>query len=593
MTSTTTSPDVAPALDMEYWSGIIESGSVDLPLAEIHRAELLPLLFRVKGKPYSLEDYPQFRVFYDKEYTTDFICMSARQCGKSLNLSNSEVLDTVQIPHFQILYVAPLQSQAQRFSTQYLTQSIRSCAFAQHLQSQALEGQLSDSKIVKAVFHNSFANGAGIQIGYAKTSADRLRGITVDCIDFDEIQDQIIDNIDIVKESLTTSDWKRCRYTGTAKTLDNTIESLWRQSSRCEWVMRCGCGYWNIPDDQEDCRCLRMVRATGMHCLKCGRRLDVAKGEWVPFAESKMDSFRGYHVSQVVVPANVNNSRRWNAIISKISSQPLTRIKNEILGISASTGARIISSDDIAKHSVLPTMAELQKVFKRNYVMTLSGVDWGGAEHTSFTVHVIVGVTRDGKVDVLYAKRYIGYDPDTRLKDIADAHRFYRCRMLVADYGMGFDQNVMLAQRFGIVVVQMQFTGNQKSLLRWSPKLRWPCWSISKHTALTYMFLAIKYGTFRFPSDPHFKYYTQDLLSPFEEVQDRGGVERRVFTRDPAMPDDFAMALCFVSIAAFKAIHGDVTRLIPENGFGVDDPVSGSPDVSTAADPRELLKSAT
>lgn len=585
------SPSTPTELE-EYLSGIVEDKATLDALRDTHRADLLPLLFRVKGKPYSLEDYPQFRIFYDKEYASDFICMSARQCGKSLNLSNSEVLDCIQIPHFQILYIAPLQSQAQRFSVQYLSQSIRSCPYAQFLQDAGLEGQLSDSKIIKAVFHNSFATGSGVQVGYAKTSADRLRGITVDRIDFDELQDQQYDNIPIVKESLTTSEWKVCRYTGTAKTLDNTIETFWRQSSRCEWVMKCDfCNHWNIPDDQDNCRCLRMVQADGMHCLRCGRRLNVRKGQWVPFSPDKMKSFRGYHISQVIVPANVENPHRWNEIIKKISTLPLTTIKNETLGISSSTGLRLITSDDITKYSCLPKMADLQTRLS-DYVMTFGGLDWGGAEQTSFTVHTIIGMTRDGQLHVLYARRYMGFDPDSRLADIARAHQFYGCTLLAADYGMGFDMNVMLIRRFGIPVVQMQFTGNQRSLLRWSPRLGYPCWTVDKVTALTTLFVAIKYGKFRFPCDEHFKLYTQDLLSPYEEVVDRGGIEKRQFVRDPAMPDDFAMALCFGSMAAFKAMYGDITELLPQHSFNPADALTGTPDVSTAMDPREMLKSA-
>jgi hypothetical protein len=315
----------------------------------------------------------------------------------------------------------------------------------------------------------------------------------------------------------------------------------------------------------------------------------VRKGEWVPFSPGKMDTFRGYHVSQVIIPANVENPKRWNAIIQKISTLPITTIKNEVLGISSSTGVRLITPDDIAKYSCLPTMSQLQKRLG-DYVMTFSGLDWGGAEMTSFTVHVVVGITRDGHCDVLYAKRYMGWDPDSRLADIAKAHRYYKCALMAADYGMGFDQNCMLVKRFGIPVVQMQFNSNQRSLMRWSPRLGYPCWCIDKVSALNYMFLAIKYGKFRFPSDPHFKNYTQDLLSPYEEVVDKGGIEKRQYTRDPAMPDDFAMALCFASIVAFKAMYGDVTKLVPSNAFNPEDSLEGIPDVDTSLDPREMLK---
>jgi len=562
-----------------------------------NRSELLPALFRVRGLPYSLQDYPQFRVFYARDYVSDLIIMSARQCGKSQNLSTSEVLDGIQIPHFQILYVAPLQSQTERYSHQVLLPALNSCELAKFLQ--ATDMKLSDSNIIKAVFHQSFATGSGIQLGYAKTSADRLRGITVDRIDFDEVQDQIADNIPIIKESLTTSTWKVCRYTGTAKTLDNTIERIWQQSSRCEWGMKCsGCNYHNIPDDQEDCRCLRMVQADGLHCLKCGKKLNPREGEWIAHSPGKMNTFRGYHISQTILPANTENPMRWNKIIDKLSTLDITTIKNEVLGISSSTGVRIITPDDIKRNSVLPSRKDiaakmLKKDPKFRYTYVFSGVDWGGAEQTSFTVHVIIGITRDGQIHVLYAKRYVGFDPDSRLADIARAHFHYGCDIMAADFGMGFDLNVMLIKRFGIKVIQMQFTSGQKKMMNWSPRQEYPCWCIDKLLALNSMFVAIKDNQYKFPGEEAFEVYTQDLLSPYEEVADRGGTERRQYTRDPALPDDFAMALCFASMAAYKAMYQDITALVPKGSYNPASSLTGAVSYDRDLDPREVLNSGT
>lgn len=593
------SNDTPKDVDVLGIENIVNSPEVISELKGIgNRSDMLPALFRVRGKPYTLEDYPQFRTFYDREYVGDQIFMTARQSGKSQNTVISEVMDCIQIPHFQILYVAPLQSQTQRFSSQLLTPAIRSCLVAEYLQ--ATDNKLSDSAIVKAVFHQSFANGSGIQLGYAKTSADRLRGITVDRIDFDELQDQVIDNIPIIKESLTTSDWKVCRYTGTAKTLDNTIERTWQQSSRCEWVMKCeSCNYHNIPDDQEDCRCLRMIQVDGMHCLKCGALLNVRNGEWVAAHPDRHNTFRGYHISQVILPANVENRMRWNAIIDKIARLDITTIKNEVLGISSSTGVRIITPEDIKRNSLLPNMENIRyrmSTRELRYAYIVSGVDWGGAERVSFTVHTIIGVTGSGKIHVLYARRYVGYDPDTRLANIARAHNHYGAHFMAADFGMGFDLNVMLIRRFGIRLVQMQFSGNQRGLMHYSPRQGYPCWSVDKLTALNTMFIAIRSDRFIFPEagpPPNgFDLFTQDLLSPYEEVVDKGYTEKRQYTRDPAVPDDFAMALCYASTAAYYVMYnGDITKLIPDDGLGYQEIGPASFDFGTPIDPKDVLNS--
>lgn len=403
----------------------VDSPDVTDSIRKVPRAEFLPYLFRLRGKPYSLKDRELFNVMYDNEYVPETVFMSARQLGKSLNLSRSEVLDAISVPELQLLYVAPLQSQTQRYSTLYLNEAIQSCELARQLQAKSLEGMLSDSKIVTQIGHQSFANGSGIQLTYAKTSPDRARGIFADRIDFDEIQDQLVDNIPIIAESLTASKWGIRKYTGTAKTIDNTIEHFWQLSSKCEWVMKCEhCGAWNIPNMEG--RILDMIQADGVHCVYCGGRLNTRLGEWVPEHPDRMHDFRGYHVPQIVMPAIAEDPESWSKIVRKVLRQPLSIFLQESLGISHSVGSRLITEADIRKQCVLPSTEEL-KQWKKRYAHVVAGVDWGGAEQSSFTVLVVVGIRSDGRIDVLWAKRYIGFDPDDQFIDIAQTFRFYGC----------------------------------------------------------------------------------------------------------------------------------------------------------------------
>ena len=548
------------------------------------RADLLPHLFKIRGQPYSLTDYPQFKSMYGRQYVPDTIYMCGRQTGKSLNLSRSEVLDMLTIPHLQILYVAPLQQQTQRYSTLYMTEAIQSCDVARALQATDMENAQADGKIIKAVHHQAFANGSGIQLTYAKTSSDRARGIYADRIDFDEIQDQLTDNIPIVSESLTASKWGIRRFTGTAKTTDNTIENLWQQSSQSEWAMRCGCTFWNFPT--EEGRVLDMLQADGIHCVKCGARLNVRDGEWVPAWPDRVDDFLGYHIPQVVVPALVDNPHNWSKITRKLLRLPLPIIMQEVLGISHSLGSRVISQRDIDRQSSLPSVAELQNKL-RDYTCTVSGVDWGGAEQSSFTVHTIIGLRRDGKIDVLWARRFIGFNPDEMLSEIARAHKFYKCQMMAADYGMGFDKNVMLEQRFNVSVIQIMYV-RQNKLLSYSPTQGQHRWTVDKTTALEILFLAIKYNRIFFPPQGEFKLYTDDLLSPYEEVSESGGFTYRHFVRNPARPDDFCHALNFACMLAMKISGAGFVDLVPKGAFNSEASRSGAPSV-VDVDPIDVM----
>lgn len=374
----------------------------------------------------SLDKHIQFNSMFSDEYAPDTLFMTGRQVGKSMSLSRIEVLDAIRTPELQLLYVAPLQSQSYRYSTLYLKEAINSCELASMMQMKALEGQWSDSMILKAVGHQSFANGAGIQLTYAKTSPDRARGIFADCIDFDEVQDQLTDNIPIISQSTKQSKWGTRRFTGTAKTSDNTIEGLWQNSSKCEWAMKCDhCGAWNIPN--MDGRVMDMIQADGLHCVECGGKLNVRNGEWVPEIPGRMLTFRGYHIPQIILPFHAENMNNWGRIVRDVLSLPLPIIMQEILGISCSQGQRLIDQRIIDRQSDLPSMLQMQKELHR-YAFTVGGLDWGGAEQVSFTVHTILGVCLDGSIEVLWARRYQGFDPDEVLAEVAKTHYYYGCR---------------------------------------------------------------------------------------------------------------------------------------------------------------------
>jgi hypothetical protein len=327
-------------------------------LKDIDRHLLLPSMFKIRGQPYSIKDYPQFEPLYAKEAPANIVYLCGRQIAKSTNLSRSEVMDMVQIPNFQILYVAPLQAQSNRYSALYLHEAMSTCQTAQLLQSP--DPALGEGPVIKSVGHKALVNGAGIQLMYAKTSADRARGITCDRIDYDEIQDQLVDVIPVVAESITNSDWQLQRFTGTAKTTDSAAEYYWQMSSQAEWVVRClGCNYWNMPTKDGDA--LNMISVDGPVCAKCGKLLDTHCGELVHARPDLKNEWFGVHIPQIVVPAITKSPVKWAKLIQKVSTYPETLIFNEILGISYDAGARLITMEDVKRQCILGTFEELKQ----------------------------------------------------------------------------------------------------------------------------------------------------------------------------------------------------------------------------------------
>lgn len=552
-----------------------KSPEVIASLESMNRWDLLPMLFRMKGKPFSLKNREQFSVLFSKEMTRETIVLSGRQLGKSSSLSRSEIFNLLSIPEFQMLYVAPLQEQTRRYSDLYINEAIQSCPLAQSLQAKNMAGVLSDAKIISATGHKTFANGSGLQLTYAKTSADRARGIMADMIDFDEIQDQSGETLPIIQESLTSSERYGCsRYTGTAKVVENLIEAKWQQSSQCEWVMKCShCSYHNIPN--LDGKVLNMIQADGMHCIHCGKKLNVVEGQWIPAYPNRMKSFRGYHIPQVICPFIVNNRNNWDKLLHKLMNGVLATFIQENLGISYSVGQRLLTMQHIRRQCMLPSTKWLQEEIKRNpsrYSFIVAGIDWGGAELSSFTVITVIGIRPNGRIDTLWARRYRGFDPDEQMTDIAKICRYYGCVAVAADAGMGLDKNQILAKRFGLPIVQMQYTRQLKLFGKNQSRGRTnvvQCWTIDKVMALDVLFLAIRNRRIFFPNEEVFiETYCPDLLSPYESTTEVGGLTHRLYLRNEAQPDDFCHALCFASMLAMKLLGMAVDDMIPEEAFG-------------------------
>jgi len=559
----------AELIDFSRSSEVIEG------LRKMNRWDLLPHLFRVKGQPFSLKGREQFSVLFDNELVRETIVMSGRQEGKSMSLSRSEIFNLLSIPNFQMLYVAPLQEQTRRYSDLYINEAIQSCPLAQRLQQSDMTGVLSDAKILRATFHQSFANGSGIQLTYAKSSGDRVRGVQSDGIDFDEIQDQSGEVIPIIQESLTASDkFGYSRYTGTAKVTENLIEAKWQKSSQCEWVMKCsGCGYYNIPT--LDGKVLQMIQADGMHCVHCSKKLNVREGQWIAAYPSRMKSFRGYHIPQVVCPFIVENRNNWDKLLHKLMTGVLATFIQENLGISYSVGQRLLTMQHIRRQCTLPNTKRLQELVKANpgrYSFIVAGIDWGGAELTSFTVITVIGIRPNGRIDVLWARRYRGFDPDEQMTDIAKICRFYGVTAVAADAGMGLDKNQILAKRFSLPIVQMQYTRQLKLFGRNQSRGRTnvvQCWTIDKVMALDVLFLAIRNGRIFFPNEEGFiTVHLPDLLSPYESTTEVGGLTHRLYLRSESQPDDFCHALCFACMMAMKLMGMAVDDMIPESAFG-------------------------
>ena len=257
-------------------------------------AAALPL-FRVKGKPFTLEDHFFFKPLFRIDFPRRGVYKCARQVGKTLNMSASKLTRSLAIPYYNTLFVCPRFEQIKRISNSYVKPLVISSP---------VRDLLIDTKLIRdqSVLQRTFRNGSTHFYSFAFLDAERIRSIAANEIAIDEVQDIIWDHIPVIAETLSGSKrWRQQLFTGTPKTLDNTIEKLWRQSSMGEWVIKCtACNHWNIACVEHDL--IKMIGKRTICCAKCERPIEPREGGWAFSFEERNSTFVGYHIPQIVHP---------------------------------------------------------------------------------------------------------------------------------------------------------------------------------------------------------------------------------------------------------------------------------------------------
>ena len=89
------------------------------------------------------------------------------------------------------------------------------------------------------VMHYRFANRSELFVRAAFRTADAAHGISADELFIDEFQDISDGDLPVLQETLSHSKLGQIIITGTPKLIDNHLESVFRQSTACEWQVPC------------------------------------------------------------------------------------------------------------------------------------------------------------------------------------------------------------------------------------------------------------------------------------------------------------------------------------------------------------------
>lgn len=532
------------------------------PILKLKKSQLARAVLQLKGKPLDLDEYKPFEMIYDTSPQESLI-KAGRQIGKSVSLGGMTITESIIRQFFNTLYIAPLSSQTSRFSTAYLDPFLYSPIIRKHFVNAADK---------KNVFEKSLNNGSRIYLSYAETEgdADRVRGASADQMFLDEIQDISQEAIPILRETLSASDHAFVRYTGTAKTENNTLEINWRRSNMLEWVVKCNhCGKHTIPNDFDMCMKI-MANPEGPGCVHCGKVLNMKEGMWVA-AKPHIKDFYGFHVPQMSIPARCK-PKKWKELRAKAfgteggRGYSSAKLANEVFGLASGVGGRILSMKE-AMACCNPERTKFDDGFpmdNRGIVCTTLGVDWSvSGSHKSYTVITVLGYDFNGKCYVLFTERLNGVDILEQVRRVEYLFAKFKCTQLGSDRGVGVLQGQLMKQDLGDDKVNMINYVASKTQLRWDKEGLY--FAADRTMNIDTTVLRAKMGRDRFetPAWAIMSEYWQDALNVFEEETNAG---RRVYRKDEDLTDDWLHSVTFANIA-YMIVRGDFSY-IEENATG-------------------------
>ena len=494
---------------------------------QLTRSQLCESCFYLNGYPFSLNDYPFLRAIYNLR-ADNLVLQFSRQTAKSTTLANILISNSLLIPYFHSLYVAPSSDQAKIFSHDRIKPVLEESPF--------IKKHYLSAKLMQNVFSKILTNGSRLFIRYGtKHTAFRLRGISADINCFDETQDIDSEIIPIIQETMSRSMYKRTIYVGTPKRTRGTLATIFNRSTKNEWIVKCdSCGKYNYLNETN-------IGDKGLICKKCGKQMNPKNGQWVP--TNQAGEFPGFRVCALQF-----DGAPWvdwkKDIIDKQKLYARAQYFNEVLALPYDEGVSPVTEADLRNCCCDKTMAEMMNRLSHPLYI---GIDWGPATSTdSFTVMIMLYYDYvTNKIVVPFMKKYMGKEADFHSihGDIVKRFHEHSVNIIAADYGLGESSTSELRSKLGYDrVMNFYYSGSLKEETRWQSKLQ--AYLLNKVLILNNFFDNIKKGNFIFPRWAEFREYAQDLLN----LQIDYNIEKNKTSYFNIGPDDITHAMVFASV---------------------------------------------
>ncbi len=492
-----------------------------------------------------------------------------RQTHKSTTLGYKLSLPPIKYSNYHALYVAPTGNQVSVFSSDKLNDAIHG--------SEVIKTNYFDTKTKDQVSYKELRNGSKIYLRSAFHSADSIRGISADLTMIDEVQDIISDHIPVIEQCMSHSlaKWEHlkeqgknypmhlfnCRmYAGTPKTVENTMERYWEESTQNEWLIKCqhqGCKKWNYINEHN-------IGDTCLICNKCGKPILYQYGQWVSMNSGGI--IDGYRLPQIVLPwiNNVNNERAWQInVINTRRIYSAEKYFNEVLALSYAAAKHPISPVELKACCEDKDMIRVEDA--KNHVrlrgcIVTAGIDWGKGDTASGTSYstLDIGALIKNKFTIVFKKRYTGRmsEPLKQVADMIQIIRAFGCNLTIADTGDGRTSNAMMVKELGADHFgEIYEHGTIRQKIRFDKEKG--IYIMNRTRMMTDVIMEIKRAEVGFFRYEQFKEFQSDFTGIFSEYSE----QTRMTKYDHNVPDDAFHSWMFSRIAC-AILRGELSRYL-------------------------------
>lgn len=479
-------------------------------------------------------------------------------------------------PPIRVLHAFPSLGQVKKFSQDKLEGFIRTSKGGFISKNKLAGGNAVDNLTMKQF------NTGTLWVDSIGEDGDRIRGMTVDAIFFDEVQDMFASAIGNATKTLTAAKYGPIGqgvqvYFGTPKEKNSYFSSLWDMSDQRYYHLGCkNCNKtypFYLPDDK---RWMDIwVSGYTIKCPLCGceqHKIEaIERGTWVSSRNTEDSKLVGFHINQLYIPY-FTKENILNLMPENNPLQTERVFKNEVIGEFFS-GAGL----PITRAEIYEKCRDAERSFSRNInpreKNVYLGVDWGGKDDgedsnvgQSYSCVVILSAAPDGTLLVEHAHKLRKQDFDYKKETIHEMYKRFGVKQGLSDWFFGQDVVHDLQRSYGSRFLGAQGSGNLLKPLKFREDEL--IVSYNKDLMIEEIFDLFRKGRIRFPwkSFEYIEWLIDHCTSMESAIRTIGGQPIKTYIKGPT-PNDGLMALMY----AYMAYKFDITK-----GFSIKPGINGN-----------------